>query len=122
MRHVTLHTLVAAIVVLAVDLLHPGRTRRARLVTPEATIVAEFDELDLRIVGVGLADAVTGFATDGFVRPLEQFVMNVFMTLQTGFAPGEYRRVRGVFRQRITPIEAVLAERRWREEIPGDDI
>ena len=62
------------------------------------------------------------FAADRFMLALEEPGLMVLVTFETRLSSRKHRGVRGMFRKGIAAIEAVLSERRRREQLPRDEV
>jgi len=114
--------LLPAVMVSDDNLLEPRGPRAVVLMAAQTSVVANLDELHVGVVGVLPPDTVAGLATQGAVLGPGQLLLDVFVTLQARFASGEHRRRGSVLGQRFGPVEAVLAERRGREQGAGKDV
>src|SRR6185369_10247121 len=122
MGQVAFSATLSLIVVLGMDLVHPLWPGGLGLMATETLNIGELDDLDIRVVRVGLADAVARFAGDGLVLELGHLIQNLRMALIASLLAGEHNRTVPQFLQGGCPIPAKLTEGGGLEHVSGGEI
>jgi hypothetical protein len=112
----------AGIVIARFDLLEPTRTRWAPFVAAQAMAKGQLGQLNVRILHVPLACAMTSLTSQRFVLGFGQLLNVVRVAFIARLSSGKRRRAAGELPQGIGSVPPELAEGRWGEESAGREV
>jgi hypothetical protein len=122
MGQVALGAALSLVMVFGSNLVHPFRPGRFGFMAPQALNVGEFDDLNIRIIGVTLAHSMAGFAGNGLVLEFGHLMEQFRMAFVTRFLSGENWGAIAQFLERRAPIPSKLPEGSGLEHVSGREV